>query len=1000
MSTPTVMRPPRRLRYFLAGLGLALLLTIGLALLPPVQTRVVRRLLASHPEWGAALERVSLSPGRLGVSGLKWSGKAVDVSAPDLVLEFDPADLIWRKTLVIRALRAKDGVVTVRESAAVPVASASASPSGEARMAGFVAGLLRTVELPVQAELHGVDVEGRVTLPGRKTPVAWSVRGGGFAAGREGKLELTVRWESGDPRLGTFATQGALRARMDDARRFSEVSAQLESTVRSEAFPNGAALTTDVRLFRENAAEGYRVVLATPRHTMLELAGELKPGADRLRGKWRLDLTSADLAPLALGFALPGFHARGDGTIESDAAAEAPRAAGKLTLALQGLEAVKPELQVLGAVKLNLDFDAGWSAGLVSIGRFSAQWEGKRPVVSLEVSQPFAVDFSRHEWRPSRLGAELARVRLTAVPTAWLAPWAPGWTIDGGDWSGEIAAVIANGALSLRTAGEISAGGVSLSKSGVHWLHGVEMSVAGGATLEAGGWQAEVERAGLRALGQEVARLEARLGQLAGADQPMKAEGRLRVDLAQAARQPVLEGRLALAGGEATVKFGATLGRAQQLNADLRLERLRGGAPTADLPAVTLDLRAVINEAGRITFGAPLRMTAGERTSEISLNGEYTPRIGGTGGRVEARLGGTLLHAADGEALAAVLAPPPVTKRVGLEMAPIVQPKSAPWAEWEGRLEIDLKELLQGDAVRMRDVKGKIELDAGKVRMEALRGSLGDRGRATVSGALAFEAGRPEPFAAEVQVEVREFDPGPWFRVASGGNPATLEGIFSMSSRLRGRAASLGSLPSALAGEVLVSSRGGIFRGLPVKVAVGAGGSGRVAGMIAAAGSAIGSLTGRREPPLIAGRPQAVAEFAAGIGTIPFDQLSLVITRDAARNTALREFTLIAPELRLTGAGTLLQRGDNSFLDDSLAPEFSLRARGRQGDLLRHLGLLDTAVDDLGYAGCRLPLRVAGTPARPDCAELAERLTELATGKPGMVDKAGEILQRIIGAPK
>ncbi|MEY4004041.1 MAG: hypothetical protein RLZZ221_137, partial [Verrucomicrobiota bacterium] len=80
--------------------------------------------------------------------------------------------------------------------------------------------------------------------------------------------------------------------------------------------------------------------------------------------------------------------------------------------------------------------------------------------------------------------------------------------------------------------------------------------------------------------------------------------------------------------------------------------------------------------------------------------------------------------------------------------------------------------------------------------------------------------------------------------------------------------------------------------------------------------------------------------------------------------------------------------------------EFSLRARGRQGDLLRHLGLLDSAVDDLGYASCRLPLRVAGTPARPDCGEMAERLAALAAGKPGMADKAGELLQRIIGAPK
>lgn len=1002
MSTSTVMRPPRRLLFFLSGLGLALLLTIGLAFLPPVQTRVVQRLLAARPEWGASIERISVLPGSARISGLKWSGKAVEVSAPDILVEFDPADLLFSKTVAIRSLRAKAWSFTLREATpvqGVPAVVAARTSAGEG-MAGVASGLLRIVELPIRTEVHGVDLEGSVTLPERRIPATVSLRGGGFAAGQDGQLALAARWESGDPRLGSFATQGALRARMADARRFSEVSARLESTVRSEAFPNGAALTTDARLFRDREAEGYRVVLATPRHAVLELTGELRPGADRLRGVWRLDLTSADLAPLALGIVLPEFHARGDGTVESDSAAKAPRAAGKLSLELSGLEVLRPQLKAVGAVKLQADFDAGWSAGAVSVGRFSARLEGKRPVLNVEVSQPFEVDPALHEWRPSNPGVELALVRLSAVPTAWLAPWASGWEIDGGDWSGEIAAVVSGGALSLRTRGEIAAGALSLAKSGTRWLHGVEVVVAGGATVQAHGWQAQVERLGLRALGQNLAGLEARLGQLAGAEQPVKAEGTLRVDLAQAVRQPAAEGRLAIEAGEATVKFGATLGRTMQCNADFRLDRLRGGSPAKDLPTITLDLRAEIDEVGKIKFGAPLRMTAGERVSKISLAGEFTPRSGGAGGRVEARLSGALLHATDGEALAVVFAAPSPAKGAALKSPPGRQPSAPPWADWEGRLEIDLGEVVQGDAVRMRDVKGKVELDAGKVRMEALRGSLGDRGRATVSGALAFEAGRPEPFAAEVQVEVREFDPGPWFRVASGGNPATLEGSFTLSSRMRGRAANLASLPANLAGEVLVSSRGGIFRGLPVKVSAGANGAGRVAGMIAAAGSALGSLTGRKEPPVIAGRAQAVAEFAAGLGTVLFDQLSLVITRDAARNTALREFTLIAPELRLTGAGTLLQRGDDGLLDDSLALEFSLRARGRQGDLLRHLGLLEPAVDDLGYASCRLPLRVAGTPARPDCGELAERLTALAAGKPGMADKAGDLLQRIIGAPK
>ena len=1002
MSTSTVMRPPRRLLFFLAGLGFALLLTVGLALMPSVQTRWVQRLLAAHPEWGATVERVSVLPGRARIAGLRWTGNAAEVVVPEVSVEFKPGDLFFNKTVAILALRANAWSVAFREAPSSPASSVeegAKSPAGE-RIAALVSGLLRTVELPVQAELNDVDLDGSITLPGRKFPAKVSMRGGGFVAGRDGHLDVAVLWESGDPNLGTFATQGALKARMEDPRHFSEVSVRLESTVRGEAFPAGAILTTEARLFREREAEGYRIVLATPRHAVLELAGELRPGTDRLRGAWRLDLTSADLAPLALGVALPEFHARGDGTVDSDAVAKAPRAAGKIALDLQRLEVVRPELRAIGAVRLQVDFDAGWSTGMVSVARLSAQLEGKRPVLVVEASQPFLVDPSRHEWRPSRPGAELARVRLSALPTVWLAPWISGVEIDGGDWSGEIAALVADGALALRTRAPIAAGGISLLKSGEPWLRGVEAALAGAATAKASGWQAHVERLSLRALGRELATLEARLGRLSGADQPVKTEGTLRLDLAQVVRQPAAEGRLALISGEANAKFGAKLGRSMEISTDLRLDHLRSGAPAKDLPSVAVDLRAEIDAAGKIKFSAPLRMTAGERVSDVTLGGEFTPRGDGTGGRVEARLSGALVHVADGEALAAALWAPSTVKGAAPKSAPGMQLSAPPWASWEGKLEIDLGEVVQGETVRMRDVKGKVELDAGKVRMEALRGSLGDRGRATFSGALAFEAGRPDPFAAEVQVEVREFDPGPWFRVASGGSPATLEGSFTLSSRLRGRAANLASLAANVAGEILVSSRGGIFRGLPVKVAAGANGAGRVAGMIAAAGSAIGSLTGRKEPPVIAGRAQAVAELAAGLGTIPFDQLSLVITRDAARTTTVREFTLIAPELRLTGAGTLLQRGDNGFLDDSLALEFSLRARGRQGDLLRHLGLLDPAVDDLGYASCRLPVRVAGTPARPDCAELAARLTAVASGKPGMADKAGELLQRIIGAPK
>ena len=67
----------------------------------------------------------------------------------------------------------------------------------------------------------------------------------------------------------------------------------------------------------------------------------------------------------------------------------------------------------------------------------------------------------------------------------------------------------------------------------------------------------------------------------------------------------------------------------------------------------------------------------------------------------------------------------------------------------------------------------------------------------------------------------------------------------------------------------------------------------------------------------------------------------MTVSRDAALNTTLRDFSLIAPEMRLTGRGTALHKPGASLLDDPLAIEFKLRARGRQGALLKYLGAIE-----------------------------------------------------------
>ncbi|MCX6953699.1 MAG: hypothetical protein NTV51_16230, partial [Verrucomicrobia bacterium] len=267
-------------------------------------------------------------------------------------------------------------------------------------------------------------------------------------------------------------------------------------------------------------------------------------------------------------------------------------------------------------------------------------------------------------------------------------------------------------------------------------------------------------------------------------------------------------------------------------------------------------------------------------------------------------------------------------------------------------------------------------------------------------GAVTFDAKSATPYQLSASLAVDEFDPVPLFKALNPGQPATVEGRFSLASSLTGRAARLGDCAGAASGEFQLSSRGGVFRGLPVSYAAKAETTGKIAAGAAAIGNLLSSVTGKKDLGELASRAQAVSEMTRGLAAIPYDQLNVVFTRDDALNTTLRDFTLIAPEVRLSGGGQAAHRPGCGLLDDGLTMEFKLRARGRMAEVLKYLGKLDPATDDLGYAGCTLPLKVAGTLGQPDTTELNGALATLALEKAGVTEKASELFNKLLGGGK
>jgi hypothetical protein len=324
------------------------------------------------------------------------------------------------------------------------------------------------------------------------------------------------------------------------------------------------------------------------------------------------------------------------------------------------------------------------------------------------------------------------------------------------------------------------------------------------------------------------------------------------------------------------------------------------------------------------------------------------------------------------------------------------------WAGLNGSIGVQLKKIIYGDLFQATNIAGTIRLESGELKLDRFQAGLGESGEAKLSATVTYQRAAPQPYVLDAALAVSDFDPGPLLRAISPDQPATVEGRFNVQSKLAGQASTLGELALAAMGDFELTSRGGTFRGIPVNVATKLETTSSIAAGIAKLGSLASAIGGKNDKAIetIANRAQAMSEVVNYWKAIPYDQLSVTLSRDAGLNTELKDFTLISPEVRLSGSGVATHQGGTPILDDALQMEFKLRARGKHAELLRYLGVLEETADDLGYVPSGLPLKVAGTLGKPDTSELNNQLAAIALEKSGVSDKAVELFNRLRGATR
>ena len=994
----------RLLRFVLIGLatftGVLFVATL-LALTPAVQTWAARRVLADQPGYQVSLGRVAAGLSQVRIETVCFQSGGAVLNLPAATADLSVIEVVGRDRLVIRSLVARGWILdlTAANGAAAAPAAAPAPPAAAAAAVALVfSGIFTHLRLPADLVVDGVDLVGEVILPGppgqAATRAQVTVQGGGLAGGREGVFTFAARFAvaGADSPVRSLEVNGRFEATMDTPRTFTRLGARFDARAAGPALSSDVQLTAEVIAARVPGGENYTLNVQSLGKRLVDLQANYPAESARFGGVWKLDVRDTDLAPFALGRPLPAFEAVGAGMFESDTAFDVVHAAGRLQSSASRLGILRPELDAVGVVGLFSEFDLTLHQGAVRVDRLNLNISRPEPVLAVQSQQAFEFKPRTGELKVADPTADLVVIRLQDLPVRWLAPFVQPYELTGGALRGELTAGAAGGGLVVRTRTPLRLDGLALADGQRPLLAGLDVEIEASAEYSPLGWQADLTELRIGRSPTPWLTLAAKAGRRAGADQPIKATGRWHAQLPTLLQQPILEGSAQLTGGRSHGDFTVSLGASRELQANLRFDEL--AVPTGEsLPTISADLRADTAADGRTEFNLPLVISQPTRSrqSDLAVAGSLVTQ--GENVQIEARVTSREVFLEDVQVLAAVMAA--TSEAAPASPGDTTEPRPF-WAGVGGRVELALQRLHFLDQFEVTGVTGAVRLEPGSLKIPELQIGLGEEGTAQVVGGLDFEPASAQPYVLGGDLSVRDFNPRPLFTALGSGQSATVDGRFDLNSHLTGRAATLPDVLGAAQGAVQLTSKGGVFHGLPVDVASKVESTSRIAAGVAAVGSLLGSVTGRKEYADIANRAQAVTEVSRLLAAIPYDQLSVKITRDQARTALLEEFSLISPELRLTGDGRAAVQPGTSLLDGPLDMEFKLRARGRAAHLLKYLGTLEGEPDVLGYTGCNLPLRIGGTLRAPDTSEINRMLTALAVDKSG----AGDLLNKLLGGGK
>ena len=913
------MRAKRTLKIALALLAGALALAIAAAFCRPVQTWAARRALASAAGPRASLDSASVGWGRISLEGLRLGADGGVLVVPSAEVRVGVLSACLGGRINITGLVARGWTLDLtRPPREAPSAGASREPPGSAPWARRAIGAAYAAfNEPARSSLSGVDLEGTVILPDEEGRPAGKalvvVAGGGLSPGQGGRFDfnLAATLDGAEAPVSSLRVKGAFSASIDGAGMFTRADLGMSAAASGRQFPSGIGLSGSATASRSGGNVAYSFTLDRGAEEIASLDARSAGDPTRIAGSWGLNLRDTDLAPFAPGRALPAFNASGRGRYEVDVSSGDVHAVGKFSASADRLGVVAPGLAALGGIGFAADFDMARTGESLRVDRLEASLSGAAPVASVLALQPFEFNAASGELKVARPSGDLVGISVTGIPLSWLKGLFPRVEADGGDLRGEFAMRAENGRLALRTRQPLAAADVSLSRGGRPIAAGLDISSFVLADYAPNGWQVQLAPFSVRSEGVGLLTLEARIGRLAGAGEPVKAEGSWGVSLPALLAQPAASDFIGLVRGEASGSFTASLGAARELRVKVALDDLvPAAAGAAALPSARADVSVDLDPSGRATFAIPLRLNYAARSSDVVLSG--TLSSGDRGAVVDAALSGGRVSVEDLGVVAALCG----SRLPAAEPAP---PGGAParafWPGRRGHMSVRI-DSLAFPRFSLGDVRGDLSVEPGSIELEGGSARFGEDCRARVAGKVLFTPVVRNPYSLNATVAVSGLDSGPLLRAINPEAPPPVEGRFDLTGELTSGGDGVRDLVDGLQGQCRLSSGSGSFRALhtgaiePLR---------QSQSKIADALDTVTSLFGKKADKYF----DAVIDSANALSEIHYDQMSILVSRGPGLDLHFTEMSLVAPEERITGSGTVTHVDGVPIGDEPLSVAWS-----------------------------------------------------------------------------